>query len=247
MTTIKNMVLVLNLIGDNWIDYNTIKKKSDVADLLLVTLSNLEKVGFIEKESNNLLSENSWKITKEGKVFLNLFNREMQELIDKPNSEIIMTIPQKIYQEFIKSHPPITSTADSYERLFSNAKKTIKILNPYIDASITSFLDKINKNVTIEIITISGKFSRTNPILERQKSIRDIHIKYLDEFENGTQIFQLHAKLVIVDSNLIYVGSANFKETSLLHNLEAGITSKEKEIIQRYEEIFDFIYKNYAR
>ena len=241
------MVSVLRVLEEEWIDYAHLGNKVKVQGSLQAVLSNLEKVGFIEKEKDKPLSESSWKISKGGKTFLKLFDRETQEAAANVENQIVMTIPSKIIRDLSKEHPSIKFTKEVYGNLFSNAKNTIKILNPYIDASITSFLDKVNENVKIEVITVSGKFSKNNPILERQKSIRNLQVKYLEEFEGDTQIFQLHAKVILVDSNLVYIGSANFKETSILHNLEAGILSKDKEVIKSYEEIFDFIYKKYAR
>lgn len=247
MALIKELANVLKILGENWLDYGIIKSKIKVAGSLQVLLSDLEKLGFAEKERDKSLTESPWKITKEGKAFLVFFNRDEQEAEKVISNRVVMTVPAKLSKDLIKNYSFINLTKDVYADLFSSAQKSIKILNPYIDASIASFLDKINKSVEIEIITVSGKFSKNNPILERQKTIRPLGVKYLEEFEKDTQIFQLHAKVIIIDSKLIYVGSANFKETSILHNLEAGILSSDEKIIRQYGEIFDFIYKNYAK
>ncbi len=247
MAIMKDVVAVLKLLGDNWKSYKIIKSKVKMEGSLQASLFNLEKMGFVEKESEKSLSESDWRITLEGKCFLRVVEKETQESANIRSNEVVMTIPYKFLDDLTKDCPSITSTKEAYYSLFSNAKSSIKILNPYIDASIVSFLEKIKDTVDIEIITVSGKFSKNNPLLERQKSIRKIGIKYLEEFKGGTQISQLHAKLIIVDSKVIYVGSANFKETSILHNLEAGILSTDEGLVKSYEKIFDLIYKNYAK
>ena len=62
------------------------------------------------------------------------------------------------------------------------------------------------------------------------------------ESKDEIQQFQIHAKIIISDDKDIYIGSANFKDTSILYNLESGIVSNDKELIRDYISIYDDIY-----
>lgn len=209
---------------------------------ILINIIELEKLGFIERVESNTkkqLSQTSWKITDKGNFFLSIFDT----LFDNQFS-VVMTIPPKFSFDIEKRFDYIKPTDKVFKNIVQDAESEIKILSPYIDASFISILEKADPKVLIKIITTPVKYSRVNPLLERLKTRRPISVKYLNEEEKGTQIYQLHAKIFIIDNKKLYIGSANLKETILFYNLESGILLIQTEdIIEKYSKIFDYFYE----
>jgi len=237
---------LLQKLDEQWISTQDILALS--RGLSLSSLSELEKLGFILREGDTVISKSRWKITGAGKSFTHIFVKEASQK-KEPLTKIVMTIPEKFKQDLSGKYSFIHLTKDVLLDLFANAKTSIKILNPYIDAACVAFIEKTTPSTEIKFITVGSKYAEKNPILERQANIaqRKITVKYLNEYSGTTQMFQLHAKIIIVDSSILYVGSANLKETSIFHNLEAGIISKDQELVKRYEQVYDEVYSNFAR
>lgn len=236
--TENNLIKTLRELGDGWKGYKEIKESPNSSKQLILT--NLEKIGFVERENGSeLISESRWRRKKEGNLFLRIWERQ-KELEPKKEDLVVMTLPNKLKDTMIEEFGYIKETNKTFKSMLKEANQEIKILSPYIDASIVSLLSGVKNNVNINIITTATKYTKTNPILERLKSLnKRIDIKYLNEFQGETQMFQLHAKIILIDSSKIYLGSANLKETSLFHNLESGIVLHEKILISKYGEIFN--------
>ena len=96
--------------------------------------------------------------------------------------------------------------------------------------------------MNIQFLTVPSKYGN-NPVLERLKqSMKNIEIKYMFESKDEIQQFQIHAKIIICDESSIYLGSANFRDTSILYNLESGLVSNDEKLINEYVSIYDDIY-----
>ena len=98
--------------------------------------------------------------------------------------------------------------------------------------------------VKVKFLTVPSKYGK-NPVLERLKqTMKNLEVKYLYEFDKEIQQFQIHAKIIISDTNSLYTGSANFKDTSILYNLESGLLVKDEKIIKESLAIYDEIYNS---
>ena len=202
-------------------------------------LKNLERSGLINRtDSLDKIASCKWSITSEGKSFLKLKGN-----FTKPkNYEIVMTLPPTFKEKIIKMHPSIKLTDETIRSILLEAKDKIKILSPYVDASIIDYLKPIKNNISIEFLTTNSLYGK-NMILERLKQTKpNLKVKYLIEKEGNIQKFQTHAKIIIIDKLKAYIGSANFKDTSMLYNLEGGVLLSEPEIIQEFSSIFDDIF-----
>ncbi len=201
----------------------------------------LEGMGFIKREGNSkLISSCKWVVTDHGNSFLK-FKRIVEKERQDPY-KIVMTLPPKFKESILKKHKNIFLTDESIRNLFSQAKRKLRILSPYVDASIIDYLREIGKDVQIQFLTVPSRYGN-NPVLERLKqSMKNLEIKYLFESKNEIQQFQIHAKIIICDRNNIYIGSANFRDTSILYNLESGIISNDEKLIDEYISIYDDIY-----
>jgi phosphatidylserine/phosphatidylglycerophosphate/cardiolipin synthase-like enzyme len=201
-------------------------------------------MGLIEKVNSDTLqiSKVEWKITSNGRSFLRAYSK----MNEKENYEVVMTIPPPFSKELTSSCKYIKKTDMVFKELFSKTQNEIKIFSPYIDASIVSFFQKIKPSVKIKIITLPSSYSGKNSIIERMKSTKDIDVRYILEKKEGAQIYQIHGKIIISDNVKIYIGSANFKETSIYYNLETGIVSNDEGLIEKYSKIFEEIFNNHA-
>lgn len=244
MSSIKNFLEILGELEHKKYSAKELNEKGITNSLDL--LVDLENIGFIERVEKDVLriSQIHWSITNNGKSFLRIYSR----LTEKDDFEVVMTIPPTFSKDLIKKHPFIKKTELAIKQLFSQAKNEIRVLSPYVDASIISFIDNVKPSVLIKIITLPSSFGAgKNTILERLKSKKNIQIKYIQEIKERTQIYQIHAKITIVDQSVIYIGSANFKDTSIYYNLESGVTFKDETLIAKYTKIYDDIYDNYAK
>ena len=242
MDSFKKIIQILEILTKNTHSSVEIDEMGIKGSLEL--LVSIEKMSFISKVGVDSLriSQIKWGITQSGKSFLKIYNKEKEI----HNFGIVMTIPPPQSHTFFEKHPKIKKTEIAFKELFANAEKEIRILSPYIDASIINFFEKIQPNVSVRIITLPNQFSSKNAILERLKSKINLNVKYIKQVREGAQLYQIHAKIILVDGKFIYIGSANFKDTSIYYNLEAGLVSEDEFLIKKYGEIYDDLYENYA-
>lgn len=214
-----------------------------LSDSSIDLLKMLERIGFIGREgADSLISSCNWRITKQGDSFLQF----KKTAIDNQNKlyKIVMTLPPIFKKSILEKHPEIELTELCIRELFSRANKEIKILSPYVDASVINYLKDVKPYVNIKFLTVPSKYGK-NPILERLKqTMKNLEIKYLYQFDKEIQQFQIHAKIIISDINSMYIGSANFKDTSILYNLESGLLIKDEKMIKEHSAVYDEIYNS---
>jgi hypothetical protein len=235
MDTDENIINILKKVDK---DSRSTQDLRENSENILNLLKNLERSGLICREdASKRITACRWRITPEGRSFIKLKNYPK-----KKNYDIVMTLPPPFKKGLMEKHPSLKLTDDAIRKMFLEATEKVRILSPYVDASVIDYIQLIKENVKIEFLTTLTAFGK-NMILERLKQHRkNLEVKYIIEKEGNIQKFQTHAKIVIVDQLKIYIGSANFKDTSMLYNLEGGIILSEPEIIREYISIFDDIY-----
>lgn len=131
-------------------------------------------------------------------------------------------------------YPPIRNT---YVKMFNNAKKSIKIITPYLalDAElVTSLLIAVRSGVKVDII-VPGKPDK--------KLIYLVTQSFFDELLNeGVNIYTYdntftHAKVVIIDDRLASCGSYNLDNRSANINFEAVLLLYKtgvKELVEQF-------------
>ncbi len=204
-------------------------------------IKNLEGIGFIKREGeSNLISSCNWKLTEEGRSFLKF--KKLVEAQRENKYKIILTLPPKFKEYILNKHKNIILTEDAIKEIFSGSKKTLRILSPYVDASVIDYLKNVEEDVKVQFLTVPSRYGN-NPVLERLKqSMKNLEVKYMFESKDEIQQFQIHAKVIISDDKSIYIGSANFRDTSMLYNLESGIISNDEGLIREYISVYDDIY-----
>lgn len=151
----------------------------------------------------------------------------------------------------VRSIPDIASTIRN--QVF-DADSSVRIANPYFDPSLELVSDLASlpqrgvetKLLTRETADEEGDTRTTlnkmwNLIDEDHRDNFEVRDLYRWDEKQGSQAFATHAKIVIVDDRICYVGSANLTDTSLSTNFEFGVVV-EGEIVGEAAKVFDEVF-----
>jgi phosphatidylserine/phosphatidylglycerophosphate/cardiolipin synthase-like enzyme len=130
----------------------------------------------------------------------------------------------------------------------ADAKKSIKIVSPYISVSTTE--DLIYKRIKgvndIRVITAYDEQKNND---EQTKAFRNLihRFSYLDDgydFVIDTVVFKkdFHLKLYIIDEEIVFSGSFNFTNSGIKTNIESAVTIKDPKIISDIILYFDELH-----
>ena len=163
---------------------------------------------------------------------------------ERKMAELVASLPVPLREPMSARAPGLLATADVFRRMLDAANRSVKIFSPYVDPTFTGFAQ--SARVPIQVVTTlrEGRM-KSSPVLERFATTRPLAVRYLHEKHAKSQMFQLHAKMILIDSTMAYVGSANFTDTSLHYNFELGLYVEDREVISRLHTIFDYVF-NFA-
>ena len=149
-------------------------------------------------------------------------------------------------------------TIDCFRTLIDSSTQIIRICSPFMQSDvidddafpdlISCMTNALNRNVEIRILSRDLKKRGEHEIVwirdlakdlkkENNLSIVDYHLLS----ETGKILSSTHAKLIISDDNLAYVGSAELRKNSLIANFEVGCLLSGSQVIGLCE-IFDTMY-----
>lgn len=165
---------------------------------------------------------------KEFQEIESLFDADWKDEKFSPQSGYLVIGPDHQREKFIK--------------LFSQAKKCIRIYQQsYNDEEIVSVLEKLSRQgIKIKLLMMPFPFGGKKDInAPFQKRL----IKAGGEVKlNKTRY--MHAKAVIIDDEIAYIGSCNFYQPSLDFNREVGALTTNKNAIKRLIDMFEKDYKS---
>lgn len=168
--------------------------------------------------------------------------------------EFVATLPGgfKPTSARVRSIPDIASTIRN--QVFE-ADSSVRIANPYFDPSLELVSDLASlprRGVETRLLTreTADEEGDTRTTLNKMWDLIDED--HLENFEvrdlyrwderQGSQAFATHAKIVIVDERVCYVGSANLTDTSLSTNFEFGVVV-EGGIVEDAATVFDEVFE----
>ncbi len=149
-------------------------------------------------------------------------------------------------------------TISCFRKIIGSATKKIRICSPFIQEDILNkdafpdiiqlFRDALERNVEIRLL--SRELSKTHGknvdwIIELAKSLKKEEKLIIVEYyisENKKIKSSTHAKLIIADDSLAYVGSAELRRNSLLANFEVGCMISNKDAVAGICEAFEFMF-----
>lgn len=151
----------------------------------------------------------------------------------------------------IQSLPAI---ADTIRGQVFDANSSVRIANPYFDPSLELVDDLASlprRGIETRILTRETKTSggdasvSLNKMWEQidadRRSLLEVRDLYEWDDHSGSQAFATHAKMVVVDESVCYVGSANLTDTSLSTNFEFGVVI-EGELVSDAVAVFDEVF-----
>ena len=165
---------------------------------------------------------------------------------DRPIIEPVVSIPSPLRNPLNTRIPGLLDSDQVFRRLLESARKSLKIFSPYVDNSFTGMAQ--DARVPIQVVTsLRDNKQKSCPVLERFASTRPLAVRYLREVQGKVQMYQLHAKMILADDAMAYIGSANFTDTSLHYNFELGLVTQDRAVITRLHAIFDYVFGFAAR
>ena len=185
------------------------------------------------------------------KLFGSVFNANRPEApgVDSDvsgASTLVVSLPVPLREPIGARAPGLLTTAAAFRRLMEGAKRSLKIFSPYVDPTFTGFAQTAQAPIQI-VTTLRESRMKSSPVLERCATTRPLSVRYLHEKQARAQMFQLHAKMILADSDAAYIGSANFTDTSLHYNFELGVYTEDPRTIAKLHSIFDYIFNFAAR
>jgi len=131
---------------------------------------------------------------------------------------------------------PVFSPYNSEEifNLIKNAKNEIKLevyefsSNSLADA----LIDARQRGVSVKVILEPSVYQNNNIFNKLINS--GIGVSWASKKFHNT-----HSKFVIIDDDIVFVGSMNWSENALKYNREASVIIYSQEVSQEFEKIFD--------
>ena len=154
---------------------------------------------------------------------------------------LVLSLPYEQKGPLAERLPGAIPTEELFCKLISGAREVVKVFSPYVDPTFTALASDTKVPIRI-VTTIREGRIKSNPVLERCATVRPISVRYLHEKKGGSQMFQLHAKMILSDRSAAYVGSANFTDTSLRYNLELGLYVEDRAVIADLHRLFDYLF-----
>ena len=154
---------------------------------------------------------------------------------------IVLSIPPAL-RDKVSDVVPFLATYDAFAGLFAKAKRSLKLLVPYVDPSFTALLALTQAPVKVLTTAGEGRGMRASPVLERCAALRTVTVRYLAERRDRALLYQVHAKMILADSERAYVGTANLTDTSIHYNLELGLLVEDPRTVGELVRLFDALF-----
>lgn len=160
--------------------------------------------------------------------------------------------------ETVQGRNGLIETIDCFKTIINESVHTLRICSPFVERNVVATKNRADfetliknalfRGVRIKILTRELKNGKEEQVqwlqniassVEKENllEIRDYHYEYSNKrIESST-----HAKMVIADNELAYVGSGELRKNSLLVNFEVGIQLRGPSVFGLVE-VFDAIF-----
>jgi len=165
---------------------------------------------------------------------------------EERSADLVLSLPSVLRAPVESRLPGVLTTDLVFRRLLETARKSLKIFSPYVDNSFTGMAQAAKVPIQV-VTTLREAKMKSSPVLERFATTRPLAVRYLCEKQGKSQMYQLHAKMILADGDRAYLGSANFTDTSLHYNFELGLYTEDREVIERLRALFDYIFDYAAK
>lgn len=235
---IKDILTVLS--KSHPLDIESIKKEMGNPEPILPMMLWLHSMNFVtrrELTTTHPIIRSEWTITQAGRSYLEFISLyPTMEQTSIPNMNFVTVVPPEVK----RANPGVqyTDLSEALTDILASAKSSLIISSPYLDETLTTLLRRVPRSVKIRILTEDSK----QPMLVRLKTQENVELRTFKVMKGGTQLSQVHAKIVCVDKRIAIVSSANVNERSLYYNFEAGILTSDTKMCQEISEIYDRVF-----
>ena len=180
-----------------------------------------------------------------------VFGNESAPGADEPvaagrSADLVLSLPSVLRAPVESRLPNVLTTDQVFRQLLETARKSLKIFSPYVDNSFTGMAQAAKVPIQV-VTTLREAKMKSSPVLERFATTRPLAVRYLCEKQGKSQMYQLHAKMILADGDRAYLGSANFTDTSLHYNFELGMYTEDPDVISRLHALFDYVFDYAAK
>lgn len=236
----------LKMLQDQLINIQSINKTNNAINYLISIGILLENEGkFIEKSPSRI-----W----------------LDHIIDKSATAMVLGFPGihgKTFSNSIDKNKMLYIDHDAaWESLIDKAQTEINCISPFFDlGGVKLFgaclIDAMHRGVKVNIITRNFNRGSSN---SKYRAFTSLCRKILSDckyaqfkvglFHDGTQddsikkhLGSVHAKILISDTKLAYIGSGEFREGSAHSNLEIGVIQSQRDVINSLNCVFNTFWQ----
>lgn len=95
----------------------------------------------------------------------------------------------------------------------------------------------VHVRVVLNLDHVGGNLSKAHAQTARELKRAGVDVKT----DGSGQL--VHAKFVIIDQEIVILGSHNYSEKSMASNIETSVIIKDREIAQIYQKLFNELFK----
>jgi len=165
----------------------------------------------------------------------------ISQINDQKNEEISRLVMSGIFQ-----HKHASSTHATIYEMIGRAITKITIIGYWVYDMQEFFeeLDNLSKEIKIKFILNDENFEEHSSQIEKNWNGRYRPQIYCLNKEKYSNYNKLHSKIVLIDDSEVLITSANLTSTAMEENIETGIWTKDKKIINACIDIFDQFVKD---
>lgn len=161
----------------------------------------------------------------------------------RPEPQLELALAQSIPQGLALAEPELPAAAEVWRALFQGARSHIEVAQFYVQSepgeAMAPILDELlaagRRGVRVRVLLSSTMKGNDVASQERLKTAPGVEVRYLNLARTGGI---LHAKYLLVDDELLYVGSQNFDWRSLTQIHELGVRVRSRPLAGQLGAIF---------
>lgn len=204
------------------------------------------KAGNLQVRRDDKKNKTYYTIVKPFKNALN--NNTTTIVISKPRLKQLRLDVPKLRNDFI-------DTKECYKKIFQATRTILRICSPFFEYNffeefpefVKYLQDLLREDVEIKVLTrdskqVNSQLKKLNILVKNEKKLHNLKISRYHLFgERGTVFSSTHAKMLIADNSLAYIGSAEVRKNSILANFEVGCLITDESVFGLCE-IFDLMF-----
>ena len=236
------IVRILRGLQDSEADLLTLKNSLGFQGQLLPALLWLHSMNFVARREvtlRNPVIRAKWSVTDSGRTYLAYVDTHPESIpYSSPELQVLLVAPEQIRRDVRVT--AATDLSEALSDLLESARKEILISSPYIDEVIVPLIHSVPTGCPIKILTENAE----KPLFTRLAQLRSgLEVRGLRQVTTeNVQLYQVHAKFIVVDEASAIVTSANLNERSLYYNVEIGVLISDRQICRDMADVFNAIF-----